>query len=100
MAKRSCDGPFAACPRSPGFSASSSETKESTLKRTSCTTVALAGLLVAVTCREARAVDGVIEINHARALAGGVTASDLPGYPITIDQSGSYRLTGNLTAKD
>ncbi|MFP8878060.1 MAG: right-handed parallel beta-helix repeat-containing protein [Myxococcota bacterium] len=43
------------------------------------------------------AVDGVIEINHAKALAGGVTASDTPGYPVTIDRAGSYRLTGNLT---
>jgi hypothetical protein len=42
------------------------------------------------------AVDGVIEINEARALAGGVTPGDTPGYPVTINQSGSYRLTGNL----
>jgi parallel beta-helix repeat protein len=48
----------------------------------------------------AAAVDGVIEINHARALVGGVTASDLPGYPVTIDASGSYRLTGDLTPPD
>jgi len=46
------------------------------------------------------AVDGVIEINHARALAGGVTLGDAPGYPVTIDQSGSYRLTGNLTVPE
>lgn len=43
------------------------------------------------------AVDGVIEINHARALAGGITPGDEPGYPVTLNQSGSYRLTGNLT---
>ena len=42
------------------------------------------------------AVDGVIEINQAKALAGGVTPSDTPGFPVTIDQSGSYRLTGDL----
>ncbi len=46
------------------------------------------------------AVDGVIEINHAKALAGGVTASDTPGYPVTINSTGSYRLTGNLTVPD
>ena len=45
----------------------------------------------------ALAVDGVVEINQARAEAGGVTATDTPGFPVTIDQSGSYRLTGNLT---
>ncbi len=42
------------------------------------------------------AVDGVIEINHAAALAGGVTPGDAPGFPVTITRSGSYRLTSNL----
>jgi hypothetical protein len=46
----------------------------------------------------ASAQEGMIEINHARALAGGVTGSDTPGYPVTIDAPGSYRLTGNLNA--
>src|SRR5262245_22068895 len=46
------------------------------------------------------AVDGVIEINEASALAGGITSSDTPGYPVTIDAAGSYRLTGNLTVSD
>lgn len=48
----------------------------------------------------ALAVDGVIEINHARVLAGGVTPSDTAGYPATLDRSGSYRLTGNLSVPD
>ncbi len=43
------------------------------------------------------AVDGVTEINQARALAGGVTPGDTPGFPVILDQPGSYRLTGNLT---
>jgi len=42
------------------------------------------------------AADGVIEINQARALAGGVTPGDTPGFPVTISVSGSYRLTSNL----
>jgi parallel beta-helix repeat protein len=41
------------------------------------------------------AVDGVIEINQARALAGG--PGDTAGFPVTISANGSYRLTGNLT---
>jgi hypothetical protein len=45
----------------------------------------------------ADAVDGVVEINQARVVAGGVTPSDSPGFPVTIDQGGSYRLTSNLT---
>lgn len=46
------------------------------------------------------AVDGVIEINQARALKGGVTPGDTPGFPVTISVSGSYRLTSNLTLPD
>lgn len=44
----------------------------------------------------ALAVDGVVEIDQARALAGGVTPGDAPGFPVTLDRQGSYRLTGNL----
>jgi hypothetical protein len=44
----------------------------------------------------ALAVDGVIEINQTRALAGNVTPGDTPGFPVTLSRPGSYRLTGNL----
>jgi hypothetical protein len=60
---------------------------------------ALVVTLVAIV-QPAWAVDGVIEINQARATAGGVTPGDTPGFPVTLDQSGSYRLTGNLTVAD
>jgi hypothetical protein len=43
------------------------------------------------------AVDGVIEINQASALAGAVTPGDAPGFPVTISEGGSYRLTGSLS---
>ena len=43
------------------------------------------------------AVDGVILIDQARALAGNVTPGDAPGFPVTISQPGSYRLSSNLT---
>jgi hypothetical protein len=56
-----------------------------------------ASIVAAVSCAgPARAVDGVIEINQARALAGKVTPTDDPGFPVTVDASGSYRLTGDL----
>ncbi len=42
------------------------------------------------------AVDGVIEINHAKALAGGVTTGDGANYPVSINEPGSYRLTSDL----
>src|SRR5262245_19706965 len=57
----------------------------------------LLAMLAIFAAREARAVDGVIEINHARAVAGGVTPGDTAGYPVTLSQPGSYRLTGSLT---
>jgi len=44
----------------------------------------------------ARAVDGVIEINATLAAAGNVTTGDAPGFPVEINETGSYRLTSNL----
>jgi hypothetical protein len=58
--------------------------------------IAALGLLFALVAVPARAVDGVVEINSARVVAGGITADDTPGYPVTISASGSYRLTGSL----
>lgn len=55
--------------------------------------MALAGVLIT---SASHASDGVIEINQTRALAGGVTASDAPGFPVTLDTSGSYSLTSDL----
>jgi hypothetical protein len=46
------------------------------------------------------AVDGVVLIDQNHALAGNITPGDTPGFPVTISQSGSYRLTGNLTVPD
>lgn len=46
------------------------------------------------------AVDGVIEINQARAAAGGVSTGDGAGFPVTLSEPGSYRLTGNLAVSD
>jgi hypothetical protein len=53
---------------------------------------------LALVARPAVAVDGAIEINQARALAGDVTGTggDLPGFPVTLDVTGSYVLTGDL----
>ncbi len=58
--------------------------------------LAIAGLPLR---QAALAADGVIEINHFTALAGGVNgdlALDPPGYPVTITSSGSYRVTGHM----
>src|SRR5262245_13742910 len=46
------------------------------------------------------AADGRIEINQARALAGGVTAADTPGFPVTLGAGGSYVPTSGLVVAD
>lgn len=50
---------------------------------------------ISISAGVARAVDGVLEINQARALAGD-GGSDAPGFPVTLSAPGSYRLTSNL----
>jgi hypothetical protein len=47
----------------------------------------------------AYAVDGVFEINES-CVAFGCFDGDGPGLPVQIVNSGSYRLTGNLTTND
>jgi hypothetical protein len=42
------------------------------------------------------ASDGQLEINQACAVNTGCFPGDDPGFPVTITQPGSYRLTGNL----
>lgn len=44
--------------------------------------------------------DGVVTITQAKAVNGGVTPGDAPGFPVSITQPGSYRLAGNLTLTD
>jgi hypothetical protein len=51
-------------------------------------------------CQSAYAVDGVVLIDQKAAMAGRVTPQDMPGFPVTISQPGSYRLTGNLVVPD
>ncbi len=46
------------------------------------------------------AVDGVVLIDQNHALAGNITPGDTPGFPVTISQPGSYKLSGNLTVPD
>ena len=60
--------------------------------------VCMSALFVLIwTCRSLplAASDGVIEINQAKALAGGVIPGDNAGFPVSVG-SGSYCLTGNL----
>jgi len=66
----------------------------SNVRRNGIAVVAVIGAMVGA-ARPLAAVDGVIEINQARALAGG--PGDEPGFPVTIYASGSYRLTSNLS---
>ncbi len=62
-----------------------------------CSLLSLATVGLVFLGEAAYGVDGVIEISQARALAGGVTPGDEPGFPVKLFEPGSYRLTGNLT---
>lgn len=69
------------------------------MKRTICALVAVAlGSLIAP--RTALAVDGQVAITQARAMAGGVTPGDAPGFPVSINLPGSYVLSTGLTVPD
>jgi hypothetical protein len=57
---------------------------------------AVVALALLLTARTTYAVDGVVLIDEAAVLAGGITPADGPGYPVTISEPGSYRLSENL----
>jgi parallel beta-helix repeat protein len=72
-------------------------------RRTRAFARGLLTLLMLAAANQAHAVDGVIEINQARADKGGITPGDTPGLPITISTGTfatdpmSFRLTGPLS---
>ncbi len=69
--------------------------------KTSRTLAALvATTAIALTASRSQAVDGVVEINAAKAEAGGVNFFDAPGFPVSINEPGSYRLTSNLIVSE
>jgi len=53
-------------------------------------------LLFLTVATPALAVDGVLEINQTCATTTGCFPGDDPGFPVSVIQPGSYRLTGNL----
>jgi len=53
-------------------------------------------LILGFAASAVHASDGVFEINADCAVVGCFDG-DSAGYPVTISESGSYRLTGNLT---
>jgi hypothetical protein len=60
----------------------------------------LLGVALGLAGASAHAADGAVEINQARVIAGGITATDTPGFPVEIDAPGHFRLTGDLTLPD
>jgi hypothetical protein len=52
--------------------------------------------LIALSAGPATALDGEVLINQAKALSGGVTPNDDPGFPVTLSRRGKYKLIGNL----
>lgn len=59
----------------------------------------LIGFILLALASTSMAVDGVIEINPA-CVPVGCFPGDPAGFPVTITESGSYRLTGNLILPD
>lgn len=57
-------------------------------------------LLIAALTQSMYAVDGITLIDQRNAMAGRVTAGDTAGFPVTISQPGSYRLSSNLIVPD
>ena len=57
-------------------------------------------ILLLTLATRALASDGVLEINETCAVQTGCFPGDAPGLPVFITQSGSYRLTSNLTLAD
>lgn len=60
----------------------------------------LAAAVVTMAAAPAHAVtnqDGQVLITQAAVNAGGITPGDTPGFPVTINVAGSYRLASNLT---
>ena len=55
-------------------------------------------LCVTFSAWPAQAGDGLIEINQTRAIAGGVSSTDTPGFPVTLESDQSYVLTSSLDA--
>jgi hypothetical protein len=69
---------------------------EMTLRAITTRSSLLAALLIVGLASSAHAVDGVVLIDQNRALAGGVTPGDAPGFPISINTPGIYKLGSNL----
>jgi len=61
---------------------------------------ALYALFLVTLAAPAFASDGVIEINQTCAVETGCLTGDTAGFPVTIGESGSYRLTGDLVVPD
>lgn len=55
-------------------------------------------LCVTFSAWPAQAGDGLIEINQTRAIAGGITSADTPGFPVSLVGNSSYILTSDLDA--
>ncbi|MFK7898505.1 MAG: right-handed parallel beta-helix repeat-containing protein [Myxococcota bacterium] len=58
--------------------------------------LALTTASITLLASSAMAGDGRIEINQARALAGGISPTDGPGFPISLEGNQSYVLTSDL----
>lgn len=59
----------------------------------------LGGLLVGWLIVSAASLSAQVTIDQSKADKGGVTSGDTAGFPVTISQRGSYKLTSNLRVR-
>jgi hypothetical protein len=67
-----------------------------TLQGESAVGVFVLAVIAAVIGTPVQAAENQVTITQASAIAGGVTPGDEPGFPITISESGNYRLASSL----
>jgi len=70
------------------------------LTRWTCVRTVLVASLFLIASLPAYAVDGVVLIDQARAIAGNITPGDTPGFPVSITRAGSYKLASSLLAPE
>jgi len=59
--------------------------------------IRIAVILILIGSTPAAAVDGVLEINQSCAVNSGCFSGETAGFPVSITNSGSYRLTSDLS---
>jgi hypothetical protein len=83
--------------RNGSFSTAANTVEENSMRQLLFATITQLTLVIAGVLGLAAPADAQKTFNQAKAVNGGVTPGDGPGFPVTISTPGSYKLIGNLT---